>query len=61
MPSCLCHSWLVRVVENLVLMTREEARQRSIYVRKRGCLYGLAVGDALGAAVEFKMPGEFSR
>lgn len=28
--------------------------------RKRGCLCGLAVGDALGAAVEFKMPGEFA-
>jgi len=27
--------------------------------RKRGCLIGLAVGDALGAAVEFKPPGTF--
>lgn len=27
--------------------------------RKRGALYGLAIGDALGAAVEFRMPGEF--
>lgn len=27
--------------------------------RKRGCLLGLAVGDALGAAVEFKPPGSF--
>ncbi|WP_409994649.1 ADP-ribosylglycohydrolase family protein [Blastopirellula marina] len=27
--------------------------------RKRGCLLGLAVGDALGAAVEFKSPGSF--
>lgn len=27
--------------------------------RKRGCLIGLAVGDALGAAVEFKSPGSF--
>jgi ADP-ribosylglycohydrolase len=27
--------------------------------RKRGCLYGLAIGDALGAAVEFKPPGTF--
>jgi ADP-ribosylglycohydrolase len=27
--------------------------------RKRGSLIGLAVGDALGAAVEFKMPGTF--
>ena len=27
--------------------------------RQRGCLIGLAVGDALGAAVEFKSPGSF--
>ncbi len=27
--------------------------------RQRGCLFGLAIGDALGAAVEFKMPGSF--
>ncbi len=27
--------------------------------RKRGCLLGLAVGDALGAAVEFQPPGTF--
>lgn len=27
--------------------------------RQRGCLLGLAVGDALGAAVEFKPPGSF--
>ena len=27
--------------------------------RQRGCLLGLAVGDALGAAVEFKTPGTF--
>lgn len=28
--------------------------------RYRGCLLGLAVGDALGAAVEFKHPGAFT-
>lgn len=28
--------------------------------RKRGALIGLAVGDALGAAVEFRQPGTFS-
>ena len=28
--------------------------------RKRGALFGLAVGDALGAAVEFKSPGSFA-
>ena len=27
--------------------------------RRRGTLIGLAVGDALGAAVEFKFPGTF--
>lgn len=27
--------------------------------RQKGCFYGLAIGDALGAAVEFKMPGTF--
>ncbi len=27
--------------------------------RQRGCMIGLAVGDALGAAVEFKPPGSF--
>lgn len=27
--------------------------------RKRGCLVGLAVGDALGAAIEFQSPGSF--
>src|SRR5471032_1886867 len=28
--------------------------------RRRGTLIGLAVGDALGAAVEFKSPGSFA-
>lgn len=28
--------------------------------RQRGCLLGLAVGDALGAAVEFEPPGSFA-
>jgi ADP-ribosyl-[dinitrogen reductase] hydrolase len=27
--------------------------------RRRGCFYGLAVGDALGAAVEFQLPDTF--
>jgi len=27
--------------------------------RQRGCLIGLAIGDALGAAVEFQPPGSF--
>lgn len=27
--------------------------------RYRGCLLGLAVGDALGAAIEFQPPGTF--
>jgi hypothetical protein len=33
-------------------MKREEDRYR-------GCLIGLAVGDALGTALEFKRPGTF--
>ena len=28
--------------------------------RRRGALIGLAVGDALGAAVEFRSPGSFA-
>ncbi len=28
--------------------------------RQRGTLLGLAVGDALGAAIEFKRPGTFA-
>lgn len=31
-----------------------------IHDRRKGCFYGLAIGDALGAAVEFKAPGEFA-
>jgi len=27
--------------------------------RQRGTLFGLAIGDALGAAVEFESPGTF--
>lgn len=32
---------------------------REIDNRRRGCLLGLAVGDALGAAIEFEAPGTF--
>jgi ADP-ribosyl-[dinitrogen reductase] hydrolase len=28
--------------------------------RRKGCMYGLAIGDALGAAVEFRPPGTFA-
>ncbi len=28
--------------------------------RYRGCLLGLAVGDALGTTLEFKSPGTFA-
>lgn len=31
----------------------------SLCDRQRGCLLGLAIGDALGAAVEFQSPGTF--
>jgi ADP-ribosyl-[dinitrogen reductase] hydrolase len=36
-----------------------QEQQQKIRDRCRGCLYGLAIGDALGAAVEFKPPGTF--
>ncbi len=29
--------------------------------RQRGTLIGLSIGDALGAAVEFEMPGSFPK
>ena len=32
---------------------------RDMESRKRGVFIGLAVGDALGAAIEFKSPGSF--
>ena len=35
------------------------AAPASILDRKRGTLLGLAVGDALGAAIEFRSPGSF--
>lgn len=28
--------------------------------RQKGCMYGLVIGDALGAAVEFRPPGSFA-
>jgi len=33
--------------------------QKLLRDRQRGTLLGLAVGDALGAAVEFEIPGSF--
>ena len=40
-------------------MLRDFAPQLSALDRARGSLLGLAVGDALGAAVEFQAPGSF--
>jgi len=40
------------------MSTRSPIAKSSIG-RARGCLLGLAIGDALGAAVEFKRPGTF--
>jgi hypothetical protein len=43
-------------------MNKENTSQggRGVWLdRARGALLGLAVGDALGAAVEFKAPGTF--
>lgn len=37
-----------------------EERSGEFTNRQRGCLIGLAVGDALGAAVEFMPPGSFA-
>jgi ADP-ribosylglycohydrolase len=37
----------------------QEAKAGSMDDRRRGALIGMAVGDALGAAVEFKPPGSF--
>ena len=34
-------------------------RTMNVNERKRGTLLGLAIGDALGAAVEFRRPGSF--
>src|SRR5271167_2608997 len=34
--------------------------ESSIRSRRRGAILGLAVGDALGAAVEFQPPGSFA-
>lgn len=34
--------------------------REQIIDRCKGALYGLAIGDALGAAVEFRYPGEFA-
>ena len=39
--------------------TRSIGRATNMIDRQRGCLFGLAVGDALGAAVEFERPGTF--
>ena len=35
------------------------SRQALTHDRARGCLLGLAIGDALGAAIEFQPPGTF--
>ncbi|MCA9067425.1 MAG: ADP-ribosylglycohydrolase family protein [Planctomycetaceae bacterium] len=40
-------------------MTFSSVQEGSVDDRRRGTLIGLAVGDALGAAVEFKPPGTF--
>jgi ADP-ribosyl-[dinitrogen reductase] hydrolase len=36
-----------------------EWKHQRMHEKQRGALIGLAVGDALGAAVEFKSPGSF--
>ena len=41
------------------LSAQEEIEKLAMKDRCRGTLLGLAVGDALGAAVEFETPGSF--
>lgn len=36
-----------------------EEKDKPVKNRQRGTLIGLAAGDALGAAIEFKSPGNF--
>jgi len=43
---------------SLISMTRTIEMKR-LQDNQRGCLLGMAIGDALGAAVEFKQPGTF--
>jgi ADP-ribosyl-[dinitrogen reductase] hydrolase len=38
---------------------KQEANRMESFDRQRGPLLGLAIGDALGAAVEFQPPGTF--
>lgn len=51
-------SWAVRSQESPRTI-RTSCRRMSVIDRQRGCLIGLAVGDALGAAVEFRSPSSF--
>lgn len=48
-----------RISENTFGSDVEGVRGKSMKDRQRGTLIGLAVGDALGAAVEFSSPGRF--
>lgn len=40
-------------------MVHSFQKDKKMQDKQRGCLIGLAVGDALGAAVEFRSPGSF--
>lgn len=40
-------------------VTETRGRHSRLHDRQRGCLLGLAIGDALGAAIEFQPPGTF--
>jgi ADP-ribosylglycohydrolase len=44
----------------MLLGNRENGEMNATMDRSRGALVGLAIGDALGAAVEFQRPGSFA-
>lgn len=58
---------LIEILPNIILSDNsclffaETLRIRNMKIsdRKRGCLYGLAIGNALGVAIEFKEKGKF--
>lgn len=45
---------------NMTKEASEQLMQEFIADSRKGALYGLAIGDALGAPIEFRRPGNFS-
>jgi hypothetical protein len=56
---CFAQEWRVSHATGLSRMSRGPWREPTQIERYRGCLLGLAVGDALGTTLEFKPPGTF--